>query len=65
MRVTSAHGQLVGIAATTEHIDPDAVAISHGFVEAAVNRLTSTNEDVDPLSGQIAQTGIPVRIEPA
>lgn len=65
VRVTSAHGELVGTLTTTEDIDPGAVAISHGYVDVHVGHLTSTSEGVDPLSGQIAQTGIPVAITPA
>lgn len=65
VRVTSAHGSLVGIAKTTVHISPGAIAISHGFPHVHVGRLTSTTTEVDPLSGQIAQTGVPVTLAPA
>lgn len=65
VRVSSAHGQLVGPVAVTEHIDPAVVAISHGYPDVHVGRLTSARHDIDPISGQITQTGIPVTIEPA
>jgi len=63
VRVTSAHGELVGTLTVTEDIDPGVVAISHGYVDVHVGQLTSTSDGVDPLSGQIAQTAIPVVID--
>ncbi len=65
VRVTSAHGSLVGRAAVSATIDPGAVAITHADPHVEVGHLTSTTVDVDPLSGQITQTGIPVEISAA
>jgi anaerobic selenocysteine-containing dehydrogenase len=63
VRVSSDHGVLIGPVVVTERISPGAVAASHGHVESHVGRLASTGQGVDPISGQITQTGIPVRIE--
>jgi anaerobic selenocysteine-containing dehydrogenase len=65
VRVVSDHGAMVGPVVVTDRISPDAVAASHGYVDSHVGRLISTRQGVDPISGQITQTGIPVRIEPS
>ena len=65
VRVVSAHGSLVGPATVTDAIDPGVVAASHGYPDTHVGALTSTTHHVDPISGQIAQTGIEVVIERA
>lgn len=65
VRVRSAHGELIGPAVVDDGIHVGAVAISHGFTEAHVGLLVSTIEDVDPLTGMITQTGVPVTVSPA
>jgi hypothetical protein len=39
------------------------VSFPHGF-EPPVGSLISSTEDVDPLTGMVRQSGVPVRIEP-
>ena len=65
VRVRSTHGELVGRATVDAAISAGAVAISHGFTDVHVGRLTSTRDDVDPVTGTITQTGVVVTVEPA
>ncbi|UDY35815.1 molybdopterin-containing oxidoreductase family protein [Dermatobacter hominis] len=62
--VRSANGSVVGVATVTDGIHPEAVALSHGFTDVEVGRLTST-VDADALTGQTIQTGIPISVERA
>ena len=41
-----------------------AVAIPHGWSAPNVSGLTSADHDIDPLTGMVRQTAIPVRIQP-
>jgi anaerobic selenocysteine-containing dehydrogenase len=41
-----------------------AVAIPHGWPAPNVSGLTSADQDIDPLTGMVRQTAIPVRIQP-
>ena len=63
VRVRSDHGSIVGTAAVTDGIHPEAVALSHGFGDVQVGSLVGT-ADADPLTGQTIQTGIRVVVEP-
>ena len=63
--VVSADGRLVGDARVDDTIRRGAVSVPHGFAEPNVGRLTSGVHDVDPLTGMVLQSGIPVRLSPA
>jgi hypothetical protein len=42
----------------------DAVAIAHGWAQPNVSALTSTTEAIDPLTGMVWQSGVPVTLRP-
>lgn len=63
--VTSAHGSLRGVLQVDERLRPGVVTLTHGWTTANVGRLTSVVEDVDPLTGMICQSAIPVALAPA
>ena len=63
VRLTSATGTLTATLRVTTDIAPGAVSVPHGLREQNVNRLTSSARGtVDPLTGMITQSGIPVTI---
>ena len=64
VRVQSAHGELVGTARTNDEISPGAVSIPHGWADPNVCTLTTAESDVDPLTGMVWQSGLPVQISP-
>ena len=41
------------------------VSVPHGFGAPNVNALTSTTHDVDPLTGMVLLSGLPVALSPA
>ncbi|MCY3863494.1 MAG: hypothetical protein OXG67_16240, partial [bacterium] len=61
----SAHGDLVGTARTSDEIAPGAVSIPHGWDDPNVCTLTTAEVDVDPLTGMVWQSGLPVQLSPA
>ncbi len=65
VQVRSAHGELVGSARTSDEIAPGAVSIPHGWADPNVCTLTTAKSDVDPLTGMVWQSGLPVRLSPA
>ena len=65
IRVRSAAGELIGRARTDEAVREGAVCVPHRWPELNVGRLTSERLDVDPQTGMVVQTGIPVSIEAA
>jgi anaerobic selenocysteine-containing dehydrogenase len=62
IRVSSASGCVEGDANLDRRLRPGVVSLNHGWQEPNVARLISAVE-VDPLSGQPAQTGVPVTVE--
>ena len=60
--IVSATGELVAVARVNADIRPGAVSIPHGYTDANVSRLTSGSIDVDPLTGMVRQSGIPITI---
>jgi predicted molibdopterin-dependent oxidoreductase YjgC len=60
--IAAAHGVTQGIAHVTADIAPGAVSMPHGWDSPDVNRLTTAAEHVDPLSGMVLYSGIPVTI---
>ena len=60
VRISSPHGSTEAALAVTESIRPGVVSLPHGWSTPGVNRLTSTTDDVDPLTGMPRLSGIPV-----
>jgi anaerobic selenocysteine-containing dehydrogenase len=62
VRITSSSGAVEGTANLDRRLRPGVVSLNHGWLEVNVARLIS-GADVDPLSGQPAQTGVAVTID--
>jgi anaerobic selenocysteine-containing dehydrogenase len=60
--VRSPWGQLEGRLRADERLHPEAVAIAHGWGSCNVSALTSAREAVDPLTGMVLQSGVPVEL---
>jgi len=41
------------------------VSLTHGWIATNVSRLTSVTDAVDPLTGMVCQSAIPVELRPA
>ncbi|CAB4725192.1 unannotated protein [freshwater metagenome] len=64
--ITARHGSLTAVLRITDDIVPGAISVPHGLSGQNVSRLTSANPDaVDPLTGMITQSGIPVTLTSA
>ncbi len=61
--VTSAHGSVTGPLRADDRLHPEAVTIAHGWGDVNVSRLTSTEVDIDPLTGMVLQSGVPVTVQ--
>ena len=64
VRVSTARGEMVGLARVDAKMRAGAVSVPHGHRDANVNFLTSTQQ-VDSVTGMARYSGIPVTIEPA
>ncbi|MFN8028478.1 MAG: molybdopterin dinucleotide binding domain-containing protein [Acidimicrobiia bacterium] len=62
VRVESAHGHVDGVLVADDRCRADVVAIAHGFGDCNVSQLTSADVDIDPLTGMVRQSGIPVTL---
>jgi anaerobic selenocysteine-containing dehydrogenase len=62
--VRSERGQLSVIARVDRAIRRGAVSIPHGHYATNVNVLTD-KDDIDPITGMVRYSGVPVRVEPA
>ncbi len=62
VRIASVSGAVEGSANLDRRLSPGVVSINHGWLRPNVARLISA-VDIDPLSGQPAQTGVPVTVE--
>ena len=60
--VRSRHGSLVGIARLDPTLDTRSVTITHGVDDCNVSNLTSSEIDIDPLTGMVRQGTLPVEI---
>ena len=60
--VRSAHGVTTGRAHVDATIVAGAVTLAHGWALPNVCDLTSADHDVDPLTGMVQQSGIPVTV---
>ncbi|MBW1883352.1 MAG: molybdopterin-dependent oxidoreductase [Deltaproteobacteria bacterium] len=63
VRVRSAVGELVGKARIDASLRAGSVWIPHGWLDPNVSRLTSSEHDIDPLTGMVLQSGVAVEIE--
>jgi anaerobic selenocysteine-containing dehydrogenase len=63
--IKSSTGGVQAVARFTEKIRPGAVSLTHGFADTNVSELTSEREGVDPLTGMIQHSGVPVSVGPA
>jgi anaerobic selenocysteine-containing dehydrogenase len=67
VRVSSSTGELVCVASIDRGIARGAVSVPHGFDgpgEPHVGELISDTTDLDPLTGMVLQSGVPVSIKP-
>ncbi|MET0781011.1 MAG: molybdopterin dinucleotide binding domain-containing protein, partial [Microbacterium sp.] len=62
VRVASAHGSVVGPVKIDEGLRRRAVSIHHASDTLNVASLTSGAENVDPITGMVLQSGIPVTL---
>ena len=60
--VTSPFGSTIGVLRLDDAIEPHAVAIPHGWSSTNVCALTDTDAFIDPLTGMVWQSGIPITI---
>jgi formylmethanofuran dehydrogenase subunit D len=62
--VRSERGQLSVAARVDRAIRRGAASIPHGHYETNINLLTN-KDDIDPITGMVRYSGVPVRVEPA
>ncbi len=62
VRLESAHGGIDAVVQVDPAVRPGTVSVNHGRDDAPVAALTSTTEDVDPLTGMPHASGIRVTI---
>ena len=60
--VTSAHGSVTGPLRADDRLHPSAVALTHGWGDVNVSHLTSSESDIDALTGMVLQSGVPVTV---
>jgi anaerobic selenocysteine-containing dehydrogenase len=60
--VRSAHGETAGPLVASDEVVRGVVSISHGWSDLDVCRLTSADDDIDPLTGMVLQSGVPVEV---
>jgi anaerobic selenocysteine-containing dehydrogenase len=63
--VTSPFGSTTGVLHLDDAMAPQAVALPHGWAGTNVCALTDTDAGVDPYTGMVWQSGIPVTVRPA
>jgi hypothetical protein len=66
-RVTSAAGTLVATLAIDDGIARGHASLPHGFDQPAgpcVGLLTSSTAEIDPLTGMVLQSGVPIKLGP-
>lgn len=77
IRITSPHGEIIGVAEAGDDVKRGVVSMSHAWGTAtsadgdvraegvATNRLVATDDGYDPITGMAVQSAIPVRVSPA
>jgi anaerobic selenocysteine-containing dehydrogenase len=63
VEVRTSNAVVRGLLHADERVPPGAVAIPHGWAAPNVSALTSA-DDVDPLTGMVTQSAVPVEIRP-
>ena len=63
--VSSATGTVELVARVDANAGEGTVSIPHGYAKANVGHLTSGSTSIDPLTGMVMQSGIPITIRPA
>jgi len=63
VRIKSPYGSLDGPVTIDERLRRGAVWIPHGWNHLNVGDLTSDQSEIDPLTGMVVQTGLPVELE--
>jgi anaerobic selenocysteine-containing dehydrogenase len=63
--LTNAYGTTTGVVRTVDRVRPGVVSMTHGWTATNPTALTSPVDDVDPLTGMICQSGVPVTLTPA
>jgi anaerobic selenocysteine-containing dehydrogenase len=64
VEVASATGALVGAVRVDERTGRGTVSLTHGWDRPNVGNLTSSEHGVDPLTGMVWQSGLPVEVRP-
>lgn len=64
VRISVSNGELVAQVTVDDAMRRGCVSVPHGYAHTNVNLLTSAVVGVDPLTGMILQSGLPVRVEP-
>ncbi len=62
--VHSAHGSVSGELELNDAIPLGSVSIPHGFTDLNVGQLMSGTRNIDPLTGMVTLTAVPVTLEP-
>lgn len=62
VEVRTAHGSSTGVLRVDERVPRGVVALPHGWPEPDASALTSADVDVDPLTGMVRQSAIPVTL---
>jgi len=77
IRITSPHGEIIGVAAAGDDVKRGVVSMSHAWglgsdreadvrtEGVATNALSATDDGYDPITGMAVQSAIPVRISPS
>lgn len=65
VEVRSGAGAIVGMLRVDEEIRRGVVSMPHGYAQPNVGNLTSGRVGVDPLTGMVLQSGVPVELAPA
>ncbi|MBM3692647.1 MAG: molybdopterin oxidoreductase [Actinobacteria bacterium] len=63
--LVGAHGRVRGVVRIDPRLRPGVVSLTHGWIATNVSRLTSVTDAVDPLTGMVCQSAIPVELRPA
>jgi anaerobic selenocysteine-containing dehydrogenase len=63
-RVASAAGTVEAVVHIDARYRQGVISMTHGWTRPNVDDLVSRTDDIDPLTGQPAMSGIPVSIEP-
>jgi len=60
--LANAYGTTSGVVRVDDRVRPGVVSMTHGWIATNPTALTSVVDDVDPLTGMICQSGVPVTL---